>query len=211
MTAGHEKKAVGLYREVLFRGIAVAALGVFATRALSLWLEQPQRVSLLLLLMAETLTVLIAVFARRANAIATDPLSIFATVLATCYFVFLGLDSGHALVPRSVSAFLQSAGLVWQIFAKLSLGRSFGLLPAARGIVTGGAYRFVRHPIYAGYLLAHVGFALDNFTARNLLVLSALYGLQWLRLIGEERVLSTDPSYCEYRRRVPWRVLPGLF
>ena len=44
------------------------------------------------------------------------------------------------------------------IAGKLTLGRSFGLMPANRGVVSSGIYRFVRHPIYAGYLITHVAF-----------------------------------------------------
>jgi protein-S-isoprenylcysteine O-methyltransferase Ste14 len=40
------------------------------------------------------------------------------------------------------------------IHARLSLGLSIGLVPADRGIVTRGVYRFVRHPIYTGLLIA---------------------------------------------------------
>jgi protein-S-isoprenylcysteine O-methyltransferase Ste14 len=47
------------------------------------------------------------------------------------------------------------------------LGRSFGLLPAQRGLVVVGPYRFVRHPIYFGYLIGHIGFLLVNFSWRN--------------------------------------------
>ena len=38
------------------------------------------------------------------------------------------------------------------IAGKVVLGRSFGLVPANRGIVARGPYLLVRHPIYAGYL-----------------------------------------------------------
>ena len=53
------------------------------------------------------------------------------------------------------------------IAGKLSLGRSFGLIPANRGVVSTGVYRFVRHPIYLGYLITHVGFVVANPTMWN--------------------------------------------
>ena len=51
-------------------------------------------------------------------------------------------------------------GLYVQISAKVILGRSFGLIAANRGIKVAGPYRIVRHPIYAGYTIIHVGFLL---------------------------------------------------
>ena len=66
--------------------------------------------------------------------------------------------------------------------AKVVLGRSFGLLPAQRGLVTAGPYRIVRHPIYFGYLIGHIGFLLVNFSWRNAAVLALLYVAQVVRI-----------------------------
>ena len=43
------------------------------------------------------------------------------------------------------------------VVGKISLGRSFGLIPANRGIVSTGLYRLARDSIYLGYLITHVG------------------------------------------------------
>lgn len=44
--------------------------------------------------------------------------------------------------------------------AKLCLWRSFGLVAAHRGLKAGGLYAVVRHPMYAGYVISHVGYLL---------------------------------------------------
>ena len=44
------------------------------------------------------------------------------------------------------------------IAGKITLGRSFGIVPANRGVVTAGR-TLVRHPIYTGYLVSHLAFA----------------------------------------------------
>ncbi len=98
-----------------------------------------------------------------------------------------------------------------QLFAKLSLGRSFGLLPANRGVVSTGAYRFVRHPIYAGYLLSEIGFLLANFSTRNLITIGVWMVLQIGRILLEERLLSDDADYRAYRAQVRYRLIPGVF
>ena len=69
-------------------------------------------------------------------------------------------------------------GLAVQVAGKAVLGRSFGAVAANRGVVTAGPYRWVRHPIYLGYLISHAGFILTNFSVRNTLIYAAGYVLQ---------------------------------
>jgi len=102
-------------------------------------------------------------------------------------------------------------GNLIQIGGKLFLRRSFGIAPANRGIKTDGLYRLVRHPIYAGYLVVHLGTLLLMPSLFNLVI----YGIGWwaqiLRLLAEERLLSEDPAYYAFMEKTRWRLLPGLF
>jgi protein-S-isoprenylcysteine O-methyltransferase Ste14 len=103
-------------------------------------------------------------------------------------------------------------GTGWQFTSKFFLGRSFGLLPAQRGLVLNGPYRLVRHPIYLGYLIGHIGFLLVNFSWRNLAVLALLYAAQVHRILREEAVLAANNAeYRAYQQRVRWRLLPFIF
>ena len=54
-----------------------------------------------------------------------------------------------------LTALISTVGLLFVIAGKITLGRSFGIVPANRGVVA-GPYTLVRHPIYAGYLLSHI-------------------------------------------------------
>ena len=47
-----------------------------------------------------------------------------------------------------------TVGLIIMVIGLASLGRSFGIMPRARGLVQSGLYRWVRHPIYLGEFLA---------------------------------------------------------
>ena len=93
----------------------------------------------------------------------------------------------------------------------MSLGRSFGLIPANRGIVSTGLYRLVRHPIYLGYLITHVAFVAANPTLWNLALLLTADIALLARAVCEERTLARDDAYRQYQTRVRWRVVPGLF
>jgi hypothetical protein len=109
-----------------------------------------------------------------------------------------------------VTALVSAAGLMLVVVSKVALGRSFGLVPANRGVVCSGPYRLVRHPIYLGYLVTHVAFVIANPLAWNLCVLAAADTALLVRAFYEERTLERDRAYVAYEARVRWRVVPGV-
>lgn len=106
---------------------------------------------------------------------------------------------------------VELAALIGILLALFSLGRSFGAAPANRGIRTGGLYRWIRHPLYSFELLFLIGYVLGNLTPRNLIVLVVMAIVQWFRSVREERLLEQTPIYRDYKSRVRWRFLPGVF
>jgi protein-S-isoprenylcysteine O-methyltransferase Ste14/uncharacterized membrane protein (UPF0127 family) len=106
---------------------------------------------------------------------------------------------------------LQVLGLLLALPAVLSLGRSVGLVPAHRGIKTAGSYEFVRHPMYTAHIMTFIGYLICNPSPQNMLIVTATMIALNMRAIFEERLLTQDPSYAEYVRRVPWRFLPHLY
>lgn len=193
------------------RLIAATALLQFWAQACKIWLQHPTHLTLLALLLTESLSVLLVLASQPPVTRDWHPVALVTSLPATFYFLALDLGEGVRLLPDSLSTGLMLAGALWQIFAKLSLGRAFGLLPAQRSIVTGGAYRVVRHPIYLGYLISHIGFFCAQASLRNLMVYGGLYALQWMRIEREERWLAHQDSYRIYQARVRWRILPGLY
>ena len=117
---------------------------------------------------------------------------------------------GVALAPDFITAPIITLGTAIALAAKLSLRRSFGLVPANRGVKSSGAYRFVRHPMYTGYVINHIGFLMLFFSAWNLAVYLTCWILLYLRVIEEERFLMGDPQYVDYAKTVRSRVIPGL-
>jgi protein-S-isoprenylcysteine O-methyltransferase Ste14 len=198
------------WADLLQRIVVSLALCAFVYRAYHHYLVSP-RPSILLLLFAETLTVLLVVIARPPTQQVVRPYAVALTVVGTFYFLLVTLSPGTPLLPRILGAGLQILGLLLQISGKLWLGRRFGLLPANRGIVTSGPYRLVRHPTYAGYFLNHMGFLASSFSWTNALLYTLLYTVQIGRVLEEEKLLRQDPQYEAYTRKVRYRLVPLIF
>jgi len=130
---------------------------------------------------------------------------------ATCSVMMATPGNGDPILPVAVGVVLMVCGMVVQVHAKIVLGRSFGCVPAHRGLRKSGPYAFVRHPMYAGYLLTHVAFLALNPTIWNLFVYVFCYSLQIPRLLAEEWLLFRDPKYRRYQAVVRYRLIPGLF
>lgn len=106
---------------------------------------------------------------------------------------------------------LQVVGAVLAGAAVITLGRSFGIVAANRGIRTSGPYRVVRHPLYSAYILTETGYLLENPSIRNACLYAIVMAFQVVRIFEEERTLIDDSAYREYRSRVRSRIVPGVF
>ena len=115
---------------------------------------------------------------------------------------------GHPIVPNPVTDALSIVSILVIVYARLSLGRNIGFVPAQRRIVLSGAYRFVRHPIYSGLFLAWVSLTLRLFSYTNLLILLTVCTLFFIKSLVEESFLRNDPSYASYMSRVRYRYIP---
>ena len=116
------------------------------------------------------------------------------------------LDNSGALPQTTLFA---AAALL--LYSTLSLGTSFGILPALREVRTRLAYRVVRHPIYSAYLLMDVAILAADATPRNVTVFVVSTVLLLMRVRFEEQVLSTSAEYRSYTERVRYRLVPFVF
>ncbi|VVD33535.1 methyltransferase family protein [Paraburkholderia dioscoreae] len=210
-TAGNEGGVRHALVEVATRVGAATMLSLFACAAIAQWWAAPSRITLLLLVVAACFTVGLSLFTRVPTRRDWRPFAFICSMGGTYYFLAVRLAPGAQLVPETIGAALQLLGIFWQLFAKASLRRSFGILPANRGVVSRGAYRFVRHPMYLGYFVTDIGFLLVNFGLQNLLVYGCQFALQVGRIVSEEQILSADEGYRTYKDRVRYRVIPGVF
>lgn len=169
------------------------------------------RVTGLLLLVSEMLVVVLTVIRRSAAAVDRSMHARLLTALSMLGPPLLQPAHVAALLPQSLTVAASAAGLAIVIAGKITLGRSFGLMPANRGVVSSGVYRIVRHPIYLGYLVTHVAFLAATPSAWNIAALFAADSALLARAVCEEKTLSGDERYRAYQQTVRWRVCPGVF
>jgi protein-S-isoprenylcysteine O-methyltransferase Ste14 len=170
-----------------------------------------RRVTGLFLLVSEALVVILLVFRRPARQVDRSLVARVVTALSMLGPPLLRAGSEAPLLPDAATAIVSCAGLALVIFAKLTLGRSFGLVPANRGVVDGGPYGLMRHPIYTGYVLSHVAFLAAHPTAVNIGLIVAADAALVLRALLEERTLRDDDRNRTYCTRVGWHLVPGVF
>jgi protein-S-isoprenylcysteine O-methyltransferase Ste14 len=126
-----------------------------------------------------------------------------------------GLAAGWpppARIPLMVAGgAVLALGCALLVIAILTLGGyfAFTLRPApSSALVTTGVYARARHPIYGGWILVGLGFALA--LSPWALLLAALLALE---LSGKSRVeeralVAHHPEYTAYRQRVTRRFFP---
>jgi len=145
-----------------------------------------------------------------------------AVCFAIGFFAALGLASVNELgLPEPavwllVGLVIGWAGMLFRLWAVLTLGRLFTISVVVRPeqkVVTGGPYRFVRHPSYLGLLVLFfgLGLAMGSLASAMVMVVVPGIGLLW-RIRVEEAALRAGlgDSYVEYCRGRA-RLIPGVW
>jgi protein-S-isoprenylcysteine O-methyltransferase Ste14 len=165
----------------------------------------------LLLLAGESLVVVLTIVRRRALAVDRSIVAAVLTTMSLAGPALLRPIDGSPLMPDAITAILSAIGLALVVVGKIALGRSFGLVPANRGVVVRGPYTVVRHPIYTGYLITHIAFVMAHPAVWNIAILLLSDTALILRALVEERVLRADAVYQQYCLQVGWHLVPGVF
>lgn len=131
-------------------------------------------------------------------------------VTAVAIFLIAGVLRGgslavHSLIPAAIGAVLFACGIALAVWARLHLGRNWGMPMTQRAepeLVTSGPYRFVRHPIYSGLLTAMLGTALVNSLLGLIVVAVLVAYFYYCGIVEEGNLVATFPkAYPEYINR----------
>lgn len=121
----------------------------------------------------------------------------------------------HPLPQRGVlliGTVLSLVGNTLSVVTLYSLGRAFSIMAEARQLVTGGTYRYCRHPLYLSEGIAFVGIVIQYFSPLTILVLVLSIALQYGRIREEEKVLaSVFPTYRSYMESTPMLIPRRMF
>ena len=196
-------------RRLADRADQVIAVGLYAWLCVRLLPSTfpPEHLFPLMLLLSEGIVLVFLLIRRSTDKISTNPRD---------WIVAFGGTLTPLLVVKTETVFLPQLGfcviligLILHLGAKLNLRRSFGIVPADRGVKTLGLYAFVRHPMYLGYMVAHVGFLLGAPSLWN----ASVYAITWALLVGriffEERFLSLNPGLSRLLRESALPADPG--
>jgi protein-S-isoprenylcysteine O-methyltransferase Ste14 len=194
------------------RVLIATIYGAFAWRMLADF-SGTADVSMVLILLSEALPLIFVMLRSPSATLSQRPTDWAAAITATIapLLVQPTADVGASLGLEAVAYGTMLFGLCLQVGAKAILGRCFGIVAANRGVRQLGPYRLVRHPMYAGYTLTHIGFLLAMPSLLNAAIYALALVLQIVRIGREERVLMQDPAYVVFARRVRYRLLPGVY
>jgi len=203
-----QNKIVASALKIIANVVIVVAFGILALASYQKY-RATGAFNWLGLLLVNTLFVAMYAARRDATNISQSPALWLLAFVGTCLPLAL-----RPTVPSSWAAagnILQLAGILCILASMLSLQRSFGIVPANRGIRTQGVYNIVRHPLYASELVWMLGFAIANPSPWNIGLWLFDCWLQFTRARAEERLLGLDPLYSQYQARVKYRLVPLLF
>ncbi len=161
-----------------------------------------------------TLILVVTMVIRRPpKRVTPNPLYWLLAFVASYWLILiLGLlQKGRPLAANWITDSIAVLGLLIVVWARLSLGRNIGFVPAQRELVHSGAYAFMRHPIYTGVLFTHIAFVLRAFSPLNALLMGL--GVFWfipVKSLVEEDFLRADSQYAAYMQKVRARWIPFL-
>ena len=143
--------------------------------------------------------------------------AVLQTLLLSAFAIVYFVGSGALLFPaggavRTVGLVLSLLGLLVMLAAFRSLGGAIQIAPEPRAnaqLVTGGIYRWLRHPIYTAIVLVVVGLSLRKPTW--LVAIAAVIVIIFLVIKSryeETLLIARYPEYSAYRQHttgvLPW-------
>jgi protein-S-isoprenylcysteine O-methyltransferase Ste14 len=190
--------------------VGAAGAAYFAYVTLSAYLHTHRPIGILFF--AQQAIVVVAYLVRRPASAVTQRFGDWLLAFGGTFSpVLLRPDGAHPQWGLSAGLALQLVGVPIALWSLTTLGRSFGFAAADRGLVSSGPYAIVRHPVYAAYVLLLAGYLFQSVSVRNALVALLAIGCDVGRIRAEERVLAQNPAHSDYRRRVRWKMVPGLW
>ncbi len=129
---------------------------------------------------------------------------ILVTLQFGSFFVMAYFAKGFFNSPLAVGIFVAGAILgLWAI--KHNSLDNFNIQPVLKKnakLVTTGAYRYIRHPMYLSVILMGLGLLVANFSFLQFVLFVVLTVVLFLKAKREEMLWQEcSAEYCEYKKR----------
>ncbi len=192
--------------------IAVAAFFSYYVYDSIIRLATGTCVTLLIALLFRNTSITLVFLLRRPSKLTSRNVGDWIVAIGGTFITYLYTSQAKPIYPFIVptaylvmiaTAFISSIGII-------NLGRSFGLVPANRGIKTDLLYGIVRHPLYLLYTIYDLAVISLAFSLHNcyICILHTLFS--YLRAKREENILMQDIAYKEYASKIRYMFLPGV-
>ena len=141
--------------------------------------------------------------------------AVIALGMVMLYVAPITMKAGTLWVNPIVSwamLFVIAAGVMWCVWARRHLGRLWSdtvTRKEGHRIVDSGPYRFVRHPMYSGFIVCDIGLACLSATPLALAAIPVMTLGLWLKARVEEEFLAEQlgvEAYDAYKARAPMLV-----
>ena len=168
-----------------------------------------------ILLLLDLFITAVLLLGRRPVTLPQNLKEILVPLATTFFFLTYNTVSGlpaplrENVCPADLQNPLAVAGLVFGVIGPaistwgvVYLGRSFGIFVMVRDVVLGGPYRYVRHPMYLGYVCICAGLVLTNMSiAFFVLVPIHVLLFVWRARLEEARLAENSAAYREQMKR----------
>jgi protein-S-isoprenylcysteine O-methyltransferase Ste14 len=124
---------------------------------------------------------------------------------------------GWSVVPAWVSLLgnvlvVAGLGIAMVVIAQNGYAASTVRVETGQQVVSGGVYKFIRHPMYVGSLIMMFGMPLALGSYWGLLFVIPGVAVIVFRILDEEKLLTEElAGYREYAQRVRYRLMPNVW
>lgn len=168
-----------------------------------------------LLIICFYVSVILLYFLRDSASITTGSFGAkIIAILTTCLPFTLPILNSSTLEDPGIlftANFIMILGMSFSIYALITLGRNFSIIPQVRRLVQSGPYKIIRHPLYASEIISTFGILMVRPSILTTAVFFLIILGQIYRAFQEEILLnSIFPEYENYRIKTA-RFIPYIF
>lgn len=138
------------------------------------------------------------------------PQAIFIILILT---LFITNENNSSTIPFIFGLFVYLIGLLIRLKALNDLKTSYNLSEKRinNHLITSGIYQYLRHPLYLGTLLVHLGLTLTIFSKGGIILYFVfLLPVFLIRIVREEKEFVNDKNYQRYKKSA-YCLIPFIF